>query len=498
MKIDLQPRAGSPGRAGLRPARQPSDVDRTAAAEGPGAPALSAGPDVPSYPSLSTFVLVLFCGWVLFSYLQVGFRVPLLGTLRVELWYAIALALIALVQGLSLTSPLTPLIAALFVCMAVQVPFSHDLPTSTRVFVDHVLKFSIVSVFIIAFVKGPRELKWFLGAFLLACLKMGQEGFIGQLSGSLVWENQGVLRLHGTTPIYEHPNSFSGMALGTLPFVFYLYPLCKRKLKLALLVLALFSCTIILFTGSRTGYIGFIGFVVFVIFKARRPMRAIAVIAVITGLALPLIPADYTGRFDSIFTQTDKEGHSTELRIQILEDSWQVFKTHPFGIGVGAFPAVRRQMFGRLQDTHNLYFEVATNLGIQGFVVFMLFVLGQLRLLARLTRQFDEQIAAVGDPARGPTQDAGPLRAHAADLRLFRQTAIAVQGFLMVRLFLGLFGMDLYEIYWWFAMGLTIALYKLEPIAARRTEVLAGAAAVHAERFAVSFRGRLAARGVTA
>lgn len=497
MTLEQQPRMMCPGRAGLRTARQPSRVPQSAPVQ-----AASARPQenaIVGYPSLPTVVLLLFCGWILFNYLQVGFRIPVLGVWRVELWYGIALALIALAQGRSLSSPLTPLTVALFVCMAIQVPLSHDPTTSTRVFVDHVLKFAIVSVFIVAFVKGPREVKWFLAAFLLACLKMGEEGFLGTITGSLVWQNQGVMRLHGTTPIYEHPNSFSGMALGTLPFAFYLFPVCRRPLKAALLILAVFSCTIVLFSGSRTAYIGSIGFIAFIILKSRRPIRTFAVVAILAAVTLPMVPADYVGRFDSIFTQEDKEGESTELRIQTLEDAWQVFTTHPFGIGVGAFPAVRKQMFGRLQDTHNLYLEVATNLGIQGFVVFMLFVLGMLTLLARLGRQFDEQLAAFGAPSRDPKVADPSIRAHYADLRLFKQTAIAVQGFLMVRLFLGLFGMDLYEIYWWFAMGLTIALYKLEPIAALRTQALAAAAAVRpAPSAAVSFRGRLAARGVTA
>jgi len=33
--------------------------------------------------------------------------------------------------------------------------------------------------------------------------------------------------------------------------------------------------------------------------------------------------------------------------------------------------------------------------------------------------------------------------------------------FIMIRLVLGLFGMDLYEIYWWFAFSLTISLSNI-------------------------------------
>jgi hypothetical protein len=39
--------------------------------------------------------------------------------------------------------------------------------------------------------------------------------------------------------------------------------------------------------------------------------------------------------------------------------------------------------------------------------------------------------------------------------------AYASVGFLLLRLILGLFGMDTYEIYWWFVLGLTLAVNKL-------------------------------------
>jgi putative inorganic carbon (hco3(-)) transporter len=120
-----------------------------------------------------------------------------------------------------------------------------------------------------------------------------------------------------------------------------------------------------------------------------------------------------------------------------------------------------------------VYLEVATNLGIQGLIVFTLFIAGQLRLLSRLTAQFGGQLASMAElagPDSAPLNDAG--LSHRRDLLLFQQTAKAAQGFIIVRLALGMFGMDLYEIYWWFAVGLTIALYQIEQIARRRTDVL--------------------------
>src|SRR5262249_40503640 len=161
------------------------------------------------------------------------YRSPALGAIRLELCYGIVLAVIAVFQQPSLSSPATGMMLALLGCMAIQVPFSYDVATSSDVFVDGVLKFCFMAIFIVAFVKSPRELRWFLAAFLLACFKMGEEGFLGSVTGSMMWENQGVMRLHGTTLMYAHPNSLAGMALGTLPFIFYLYPVCIRPLKAA-------------------------------------------------------------------------------------------------------------------------------------------------------------------------------------------------------------------------------------------------------------------------
>jgi O-antigen ligase len=414
---------------------------------------------------------LLFCGYVFCWYVQISARMPALAAIRFELLYALVLAVVALAVGTSITSPLTPYLMALFVCVAIQVPFSHAPELSFNVFVDRVLKFFCMSLFIVAFVKGPRQLRWFFAAYLLACLKLGQEGFTGQITGSLVWLNQGVMRLHGPTPTYEHPNSFAGMALGTVPFVFYLFPIANRWEKAVLLTLAVFAGCIILFTGSRTGYIGFLGFVAFTIWRSSRRFRAVAAVVLVAALTIPFIPEQYTERFTSIYEGTDKEGHSTEMRKEILRDAWQVFQMHPLGVGVGAFPVVREELFGRTQDTHNLYLEVGTNLGIHGLVVFLAFVGSMLAMLFRLGRTFHQQLNQLRD-VRQPSPEGILLVDHMRDLAFMRQTTFAVQGFLVMRLVLGCFGMDFYEIYWWFAMGLAIALHKMNSVAAARTETL--------------------------
>jgi len=298
-------------------------------------------------------------------------------------------------------------------------------------------------------------MKYFLAAFLLACLKLGQEGFVGRITGGLMWENQGIMRLNGSVPMYSHPNSFSGMALGTLPFVYYFWRNATKYERLILLAIGIFSLNIIIYTGSRTGYVGLCAFIIHLFIRSKNKRNFMIAATLFSVIFISLIPNDYIGRFDSIFTEKEKEGHSSEARIQIMKDAWQIFEEHPFGVGVSAFPKVRMQEFGRSQDTHNLYLQIATNLGVQGLIIVSLFIYKMLLTLNNIRLSAQQRILNLSDMGIRHNNEI------IADLKFIESAALATSSFIVIRLVLGLFGMDLYEIYWWFALGITVALYSI-------------------------------------
>ena len=283
------------------------------------------------YPHINNNMLLLFCGYVFIWYLQIGYRIQALGAIRFELIYAVVLAMLAIffTPKFNRVIPLSSCLILYIIVLIIQIPFSYDFNTSLDIFVNRIIKFAFMSFFIIAFVRSPLHMKYFLAAFLLACLKMGQEGLIGRISGGLIWENQGIMRLHGATPLYEHPNSFSGMALGTLPFVYFLWPLTNKYLKTVLVIIALLSLNIIIFTGSRTGYVGLLVFLLFVFITTKNKRKFLMSLAVVAIITIPIIPADYIERFDSIITGKEKEGGSIEARKEILKDAVQIFIDHP-------------------------------------------------------------------------------------------------------------------------------------------------------------------------
>lgn len=415
------------------------------------------------YPHVSNFALLAFFAYVNIWYLQVGIRVPALGAIRIEfLWSIFLILLIALKkEKVNLTdNPMAGITIMLLLVMAIQVPLSVVPAHSWDVFFNRVIKFAFMAFFIVQFVRSPKGLIVFICAFMLACMKMGQEGVMGVITGGLVWENQGVMRLHGSTPLYGHPNSYAGMALGMIPFIIYLYPIVPKIFKVALVIQFVFACNIILHTGSRTGYVAFILMLLFVVMTSRKKLAAIMLIGLLSVVSISFIDDQYIARFNTMITGEEIEGASMGARKQILDDAVQVFLNNPLGVGVSAFPAVRSSVFGRSQDTHNLYLEVATNLGIQGLIIFLLFVYKMMSTLSHIAKKSSKirhKLQCNLKDNYGNKDDTKTIQ----DLLLIENLSKAVTLFLIVRLSLGLFGMDMYEIYWWFSLGLTISLYNL-------------------------------------
>lgn len=436
----------------------------------------------PRYPVPPLWMTLIFLAFVVARYIGLNQRMDILSTIRAEFLLGLASTACGILQlahnplrighgKYLLWSTIT-----LFLLISIQVPIARDPIMAPVVYTNRVFKFALLTFMILALVRDPRSLRWFIAAFLFSMFYVTEETVEGLITGSLIWESQGVMRLHGAVAMYGHPNSLGGVSLGVLPFFWYLFPVVKRRiLRVALIATATTSATCVLYSGSRTAYVGFLVFVGWIVVQSRYRVKLIGALIVVTIAISPIVPDQYIERFASIAGQ-EAEGNSKQTRIQILEDAWRVFVENPLGVGVASFPAVRSEMFGRSQDTHNLYLEVATNIGIQGLLAFAAFIGTMLALLASTAGSLTRQCRQIRSLAAGAGIDRRSrmrMYAHWRDLEFTRRTAVAVACFIVLRLVVGFFGMDLYEIYWWFGAGLAFATSALSSSMAIRTRMFA-------------------------
>jgi hypothetical protein len=424
-----------------------------------------------SYPKCPFWMFLVFLAFVVGRYIQVNARMDILSAIRLEFLLGGASVAMAIAYrsghplDLTRSRALVAAIALLFGAMIIQLPMAADPVTAQLYFNDRVFKFALLTFLIVAFVESPSYLRWFQMAFLYSIFYITLEATQGLISGGLVWENQGVMRLHGAVPIYGHPNSLGGVALGSLPFLWYYWHEFRSLVyRVGILAFATTSIICVVYSGSRTAYVGLLGLVLWFWMHAPRKGRFLVWLLIVGCVIVMILPDQYKERFKSIGGE-EKEGHSKDMRIEILRDAWTIFLENPLGVGVASFPAKRFERFGRSQDTHNLYLEVATNLGIQGFIVFCALVWSMMSAFHRVDASFGRLRRALRSAARQPWFDSGrrtAARRLDRDLAFFSATAKAGGGFIFVRLVLGLFGMDLYEIYWWYGAGLAIVLMGVQ------------------------------------
>jgi putative inorganic carbon (HCO3(-)) transporter len=448
-------------------------------------------PKITQYPTISTAATVVFCLLVVSWWLEVGLRVAFLGSIRWEFLLAALASVIAMVRHSAKgknpraggpapggNSDIIRCIVLILVVHGLSLPLAIDFDIAWDAYINRVVKYAILGLLVSHFVISPGTLRTYLFASLVAFLKIGQEAFLGKMTGNMIWENQGVPRLFGTQgSMFGHPNSLSGKTVSMLPFIWYLYPTIEaRWVRMLVLLQVIFAINIIVFTASRTGYLTFIAATILIVaFSRTRKLRMVGFAIGLSVVAMAFVPQQYKERFTSAFTGEEKEGHSADTRLGLLLDSIKAFSENPLGVGAECFPIYQARGGRNAQETHNLYTQILAETGVQGFICFVALLYVILRKALRIRRRLIALIDhLVAFRKTAPPQAHEAIETELKSGRLFYAATSAVIVFTLVRLILGLFGHDLYEIYWWFAAGLTMALQNMSSIAEQRCGEIAG------------------------
>jgi O-antigen ligase len=149
-----------------------------------------------------------------------------------------------------------------------------------------------------------------------------------------------------------------------------------------------------------------------------------------------LAPGSYGGRLSTIFDSASDLTGSSSQRTQVLKRSVIVALRYPlFGVGIGNFHHRSFQELG----THNAYTQVASEIGIPAFVIYVLFILYPLKRLRQI-----EKATAGNDEAR----------------RLY-YLSIGLQGSIIGYMVSSFFDASAYQWYVYYIVGYSICMHRL-------------------------------------
>ncbi|MFO0852216.1 MAG: O-antigen ligase family protein [Gemmataceae bacterium] len=255
----------------------------------------------------------------------------------------------------------------------------------------------------------------------------------------------GIARLIGVDSTMGDPNSFGASVVFALPFVVALWRagVGGKRGRVLLSGYVGLSVVCILLTGSRSSLLGLLFWAGLLLLRVRRRFLYLGLMLALAPAAFLALPESLQTRFETIINPDvgpENAKESGEGRVLGLLTGLDLWGANPLtGVGPGAWrPATRSTI-----ESHNLYGQLVGELGTLGLVGFLAVLAGfwaNWRAVRRVRRTYPEW-----------------------ENDLTFQVAGAVGTGVLLLLFMGNFGHNLFRYSWlWYGGFLIVARHCVE------------------------------------
>jgi O-antigen ligase len=334
-----------------------------------------------------------YAGLYIFSIL-VLFRpyelVPGLGFLSSTAFYFAALTLVIFIPTqLSTEGTMTAFptevkcVLVMILLMVVTIPIGKDAGNSWLVFKDTYIKSVLMFIVMVNVLRTRARLMGLMWLSLSVGVILSYMAIGMYLRGELKAEGYRVAVQIGG--MFGNPNDLALHLVTMMPIAVAL-ALGSESRLMRLLYFAMAGVFVAgnMVTFSRGGFLGLIVTGAVLAWKLGRRQRLNVVLAsgVIGGLVILLAPGNYGLRILSIFyPEMDNVGSNDQRRELLFRSIWVTLR-NPWGIGAGNSPVMNDYNL----QTHNAYTQVSSELGILGFVAYIIFIVSPFRKLAAIER----------------------------------------------------------------------------------------------------------------
>lgn len=319
-----------------------------------------------------------------------------------------------------------------------------------------VVKLVFICIPLIHFVNSFRKVTIFINTLLVVFLYIG---IFAVFSGGVGPSGSG----GGQDENYVA----SAMTIG-MPLAYFSYFLAQKTSRKMLFggMLAIFIMAVVV-GFSRGGFVSMVAVFAYLFVMAPKKVRGGFIgILVVAGLLTFASPAYWK----EMKTITDTKEETADLRLETWSIAWRMFLHNPLlGVGPGNFywnigdyqSEEQWEKYGRRLAlvTHSLYFELLSDLGIAGAILFFFIIYTNYKDTRFVIRQKQEQEMHLqsGKISLPPEEQ----KAFLADLTRAQHYAYALIGSFIGFLSSALFLSMLYFSYFWILTALTVALKEV-------------------------------------
>ncbi|MBK7665069.1 MAG: O-antigen ligase family protein [Sterolibacteriaceae bacterium] len=340
-------------------------------------------------PQGASVGLKLYLMFMVSWFLHIPERISVLGSLRIDLLLVLLLAVLAASQPRSdptLGNTTGKWLKLLIAYAILSIPLVEWPGSVVKTGLPNFIKAAVFYYFTVAFVKSESDLRRlvvvFVGCqtfrFLEPLYLHLTDGYWGSIASMAGWEY--LERLSGAPSDVVNPNGLAWIVCTALPFLYFSMGLSWRH-RLAGLILIPAALYVLFLTGSRSGVVGLGVIVIGIVLKAKRRVALLATIIAVAVLALPMLSSDLQDRYLSIVGMGEKNAGTADERMEGMEAQIDVALRRPlFGYGLGTSAEANGNFtasgpyVGAQMPAHNLYVEIAQELGLIGLAIFLVFM----------------------------------------------------------------------------------------------------------------------------
>jgi O-antigen ligase len=255
--------------------------------------------------------------------------------------------------------------------IAVTIPLSFWPGGAFDVFQTLYIPVLLVFVLMTNTMTSPRRIERIAWIIAIAFGYMSALTCFNYLRGVNVYDGRATGPVGG---FFSNPNDLALNLATFLPLALIYVTRPGRLLRRVFFAgISVFMLTAIVFTKSRGGTLGTVAMLVTFLLLARVLTPAKVIAGVLAAmLVLPVMPDSFWTRMESITDAKKDDTGSREERRLLLQQGWTVFLENPLtGIGAGQFRNYWHQGLPRKwHEVHNVWLQVAAEIGIFGFLAF--------------------------------------------------------------------------------------------------------------------------------
>ena len=304
--------------------------------------------------------------------------------------------------------PLVPEVVGVLVfagIMLALVPFSIWPGGSLEMLLGLYVKVVLIFILMAGTLTTAPRLERLIWLIVLASAYLGFRGVLDYARGINLVENGRVAGAVGG--VFNNPNDLA-LAMGAFfPLALRLAARRQRpagRLRAGVASVLMFATVV--FTKSRGGFLGMGAMLLVLLVQGGKVRRGLGLgILVAVLVTLPLLPASFWARMQSITDDSVAPTGSRDARRTVMTEAWQAFLDRPLtGVGPGEFkdynPGWRRE---RSREAHDVWLQVASETGLFGALVFLALV----GMAARDAWSTSRLLSRTGQSAARGTRDTG-------------------------------------------------------------------------------------------